>query len=238
MSWGLGDLMGGASLTDFLLPAAVIGSAALSYTANQDAAKRAEEAGQQQQATIRQAQGLAQQRIDQQLADTAGALDYTKSQMNGATTLTPEQRIAVDEAGRATADQFAGAGFSGRTGTAAVRKNVGDLTASYLGANRNRADTAARTLEGERSGAVQAGINLPMSAAGGVAGVQGQVAETQSNAELANASMTGRALADITSLINEDKKDRRRYGTPVRVSESVVPLQPTQTPEDYAASFT
>jgi hypothetical protein len=230
MSW-FDDFIGGVSGSNWIAPlisgAATVTGAVMASNANREAADRASAGAQAQADAIRQGTALAQQRFETVQRQTQPAVDYQREVMAGADTLTPSQIEARKDVQRQTNYALSASGLrgSGRAAVAAVRKADTDFTNAALDANRRRADSAASGLSGQyfsansqlASNDIRGGM-----ATGAAANQQGLIGADYA---VSDASLRGRAIGDIASLVNDTAKEGRKSN--YRTNRPTESAQPT-----------
>lgn len=215
-SWFSSFFSNGNWIPAALLAGATIYSATTASRANVEAANKATAAAREQANAIREGNRLAQQRFDTVQATTAPAVAYQTEAMNSGTALQPWQQQQVDDTRRVATNalNLSPLRGSGRAMVAAIRKVEEGTTNQFLEQNRQRADRAASGLAGQYFSAGTQAANLDAStgrAAGQAAWNQGLI---DADATTADATLRGRAIGDLATIINDAAKEGRRssYG--------------------------
>lgn len=162
------------------------------------------EGNQQQQATLGQIR-----------AEAAPAVGYLRRVVAEPGELTPTQQTQLDDLRRSVTNTIHSSPFagSGRTAAALFKKAESDFTQTALDRNRARADDAARTMYGASTNAAariadsQASTGRATGQAIGDATTAGGLYDAQ--ADIANGTLTGRAMGDIGSLIAMQGRESR-----------------------------
>lgn len=199
-SWLDTFLSDGKWLPAALMAGATLYSASAASDANVKAAKLQADA-------INRSTALANQRFQQVQQQTAPAVAHQQAviQQAGAGGLTPVQKIAVDDARAGTIAAMSASGLrgSGKAVTDAVRRVETGTTANFMDQNAGRADRAATSLSSQFFGAANA-MGANDVRAGYATGQIGADATT------ADATLRGRALGDIATIINDASREGRR----------------------------
>lgn len=210
--WLDGFLSSGNWIAPTLLVGATAYSANSAAKANKQAAQIAQQTSRDQIAAIDRGTALSKEQFQQIQDATAPAVTYQRSVVAAPTVLQPWQQTAVDDARRQTVNSLtaAGMGGSGRSMVAAVRKVEGDVTGQYLQGNQQRADTAASSLASQYFGAASNAARADQTAGIYDASAIGQQGQTTANATTADATLRGKALGDIATVVNDTWKAGRR----------------------------
>jgi hypothetical protein len=125
-------------------------------------------------------------------------------------TLTQDQQIELADVRRQAANRIQGSGLrgAGRAVTAAIRDVEGDARRGFLKDNLARADGATSELARPFFNATGQSANLILSQGRDTADSMDRSAEATAGATLANASLRGQTLGDVTSLIASEIKGR------------------------------
>ena len=186
-----------------------LGGAAIQYAGNTAAAEIAKEGQEAQADAINKSAGLAQARFRELRDTTQPGVDRLVATTNGASSLTPQQqdsldRLRSDVPGRLAASGLRGAG---RASVDAFREIEGGFVNRALDTNARRADTAGGTLANANFGAVNNAANLDVGTGNRLSTIANN--DNAANAGIANASLQGAALADISSFIADEAKGRK-----------------------------
>lgn len=171
---------------------------------------------------IRESSQAAQRTLQQQREQAAPATGYLRTVMANPTELTPLQAQQLEDLRRSTNNTLHSTSFagSGRTGVSLLRKTESDFRNNAIAQNQGRADSAANTMFSSGANATTgiansqantgAAIAAGTSAAGKVSGdaiAKGGLYDAQS--QIANGSLVGRAMGDITSSIANSQRESR-----------------------------
>ncbi len=164
---------------------------------------------------IRQGSEDAQATLRDLRTESAPAVSYLRRVVAEPGDLTPAQQVQLDDLRRNVTNTIHSSPFagSGRAAAALFRRAESDFTNTALDNNRARADNAARTMYGASTGAAtgiatnQASTGTAIGKVTGEALTKGGLYDAQ--ADIANGTLTGRALGDIGSLIATEGRESR-----------------------------
>ncbi len=202
MGWFDSFFSGGNWLPAALMTGATIYSATTASNANRQAA-------QIQANAINQSTALANQRFQAVQQQAAPGIAYQQQAIQQAGTggLTAAQNIAVDDARKQAVNAMSVSGLrgSGAAVTDAVRRVEAGTTANFMDQNQGRADRAATALSSQYFGAANA-MGANDTRAGYATGQIGADLTTS------DASLRGRAIGDIATIIADASRDGSRRG--------------------------
>lgn len=203
-----------------LLPTLVSTGATL-YSSSQ-AQKANKKAAQQENLSTQAAAALSKQYLDNaqqqfgsmQTQAQPGVDRLTHLATSDPNSLTPEQKIALNDARESSLAGLAVSGLrgSGKATSAVVNDTQNRMRAGYASTNATRADTAASNLSGQyfNSGNNMANVNRDLATSGSNALMK--QGETTANATTANGAISGQAIGDIGAVIADQIKNQTRYG--------------------------
>lgn len=195
--------------------------------ANVQAAQIAAQAQARSAAAIQEGNRLAQQRFEQQQADTKAMQAQIQPAVGRLQTMaaadpyamTPQQDQEVDDTRRQTLNALAVSGLrgSGRATVAAVRRAEDNTRGRLIQQNQQRADAATTNLSGQYFSLQGAGnqmatqaANVDASTGQAVGGTIQNQGNLQAESLLANTSLQGKAIGDIAAVTADSLKEGRR----------------------------
>ena len=181
--------------------------------ANDEAAERIAAANAEAAESVRQGNAAATARFDELNALARPGTDFLRSIVaSDPFTLTPSQQLELEDVRRDAGAALAASGLrgAGRATTAALRGVEADFRGNSIDSNLRRSDAAASQLAGTdlaTTGAA-AGIDANTGRATGAAILEGETAGAE--AGLANETLRGQAIGDISSVIAGAFKEQGR----------------------------
>ena len=192
-----------------------------SATASLQGAQLANEGIDKQIAAIREGNARAEQTLNGIRTDAAPGVTYLRQIVGQTEGLTEAQQRQLDEQRRLAPGYIQRSGFagSGRTAASILRKVESDTVSQFLDQNRQRRDTAATNMVNGANAAAtnvavqQAGLGDKVGQAFGNQGANtgnavSTAGNTQAQADVANAKVTGQTIGDVASIINTERKSR------------------------------
>lgn len=219
---------------NLLIPAiTTLAGASIAAKANKKAVEQSNaaqlQAAQIQADAITKGNEQAQATLNQIRAESAPATGHLRGVIAESGELTPLQLQSLDEARRGVANQIRGSSMagSGRTMTAAFRNVESDFVNRALESNKNRADSAARTMYGSGTSAASSVAGLQANQGTQTGAVHGNAIRTTGDNEaagtLATGKLTGQAFGDIGAMIATEGRESR-YADRMRKIENQLGL--------------
>ena len=221
MPWGAAIAAGATLISGAMTNKANSDAADKSAAASIEGARLANEGIDKQIAAIREGNAQAQDTLNGIRTEAAPAQSYLRTIVGRTEGLTPAQQRQLDEQRRLAPGYIARSGFagSGRTAASILRKVEGDTVSQFLYQNRARRDAAASSMANAGNAAAnnvavqQAGVGQQIGQAFGTQGSNTgnavtKAGDTQAQAGVANAAVTGQTIGDLASIINSERKSR------------------------------